>query len=283
MVPQNPFAAAAQGDLLPLIIAVCVFGAAATTMREEKRALLSLRRRQRAVLVVIGCLMRLAPFGGRFLIASPCGDRARRAAAAAGFAPVVVAALAVHVAVVLVPLLQFGRGWAWSLSFRRCPRAAVRVLDRVVECDASGEHGGGARSRRRFAAVASFVLPAARRSTRTARRSTRPRPPCSSRSCTAWHLRRRPGGHDRDDDDRRRVCGRGRPGSSLVTTLIVLNAIGLGPKRPPDRARAGIDRPLDMCRTAVNTIGNLVGAAVVARGKASGFACSGSTEAASQA
>jgi Na+/H+-dicarboxylate symporter len=62
-------------------------------------------------------------------------------------------------------------------------------------------------------------------------------------------------------------AGAGVPGSSLVTTLIVLNAIGLG-----DQAAAGIalvaavDRPLDMCRTAVNTIGNLIGTAWVARG-----------------
>ena len=56
------------------------------------------------------------------------------------------------------------------------------------------------------------------------------------------------------------------PGSSLVTTLIVLNAIGLGPNAAAGIALvAGVDRPLDMCRTAVNTIGNLVGAAVVAR------------------
>jgi Na+/H+-dicarboxylate symporter len=61
-------------------------------------------------------------------------------------------------------------------------------------------------------------------------------------------------------------AGAGVPGSSLITTLIVLNAIGLGP-----RAAAGIalvtavDRPLDMCRSAVNTIGNLIGAAWVAR------------------
>ena len=38
LVPQNPFAAAAQGgaDLLPLIVAVCIFGAAATVV--ERRA-----------------------------------------------------------------------------------------------------------------------------------------------------------------------------------------------------------------------------------------------------
>ena len=38
MVPQNPIAAAAQGDLLAVIFTVIVFGAAATTMSEEKTA-----------------------------------------------------------------------------------------------------------------------------------------------------------------------------------------------------------------------------------------------------
>jgi Na+/H+-dicarboxylate symporter len=60
--------------------------------------------------------------------------------------------------------------------------------------------------------------------------------------------------------------GAGVPGSSLVTTLIVLNASGLNAYAPAGIALvAGIDRPLDMCRTLTNTIGNLVGAAVIAR------------------
>ena len=46
MVPQNPIAAAAQGDLLAVIFTVIVFGAAATTLSEEKRRpLVSLPRR----------------------------------------------------------------------------------------------------------------------------------------------------------------------------------------------------------------------------------------------
>jgi proton glutamate symport protein len=61
-------------------------------------------------------------------------------------------------------------------------------------------------------------------------------------------------------------AGTGVPGSSLVTTLIVLNAIGLGPRAAAAIALvAAVDRPLDMCRTTVNTIGNLVGAAWIAR------------------
>ena len=51
-----------------------------------------------------------------------------------------------------------------------------------------------------------------------------------------------------------------------MTTVIVLNAIGLGPVAAAGIALvAGIDRPLDMCRTTVNAIGNLVGAALIAR------------------
>jgi Na+/H+-dicarboxylate symporter len=68
-------------------------------------------------------------------------------------------------------------------------------------------------------------------------------------------------------------AGAGVPGSSLVTTLIVLNAIGLGPNAAAGIALvAGIDRALDMCRTTVNTFSNLVGAAWVARGERVGVA-----------
>jgi Na+/H+-dicarboxylate symporter len=44
----------------------------------------------------------------------------------------------------------------------------------------------------------------------------------------------------------------------------VLNAIGLGPHAAAAIALvAGIDRPLDMFRTTLNTTGNLVGTAVI--------------------
>jgi Na+/H+-dicarboxylate symporter len=61
-------------------------------------------------------------------------------------------------------------------------------------------------------------------------------------------------------------AGTGVPGSSLVTTLIVLDGIGLGAYAAAGIALVvGVDRPLDMCRTLVNTFGNLVGTAAVAR------------------
>lgn len=60
------------------------------------------------------------------------------------------------------------------------------------------------------------------------------------------------------------VAGAGVPGSSLVTTLIVLNAIGLGPQAAAGIALVlGVDRILDMMRTTVNVLGDLVCVAYV--------------------
>jgi Na+/H+-dicarboxylate symporter len=62
------------------------------------------------------------------------------------------------------------------------------------------------------------------------------------------------------------VAGVGIPGSSLVTTLIVLNALGLGPQAAAGIALVvGLDRILDMFRTAVNVTGDLTCAAYIAR------------------
>ena len=75
-------------------------------------------------------------------------------------------------------------------------------------------------------------------------------------------------------------AGAGVPGSSLVTTLIVLNAMGLGSEAAAGIALvAAIDRPLDMCRTAVNTLGNLVGAAWLGRAVAKAEAFAGAVSA----
>jgi hypothetical protein len=74
MIPQNPFASAAQGgaDLLPLIIAVCIFGAAATVVSgEERRTVLRFFEGVNEIsMVVVGWLMRLAPAAVFVLIAA---------------------------------------------------------------------------------------------------------------------------------------------------------------------------------------------------------------------
>ena len=65
------------------------------------------------------------------------------------------------------------------------------------------------------------------------------------------------------------VAGAGVPGSSMVTTLIVLNTIGLGPQAAAGIALViGVDRILDMLRTTVNVLGDLVCVAYVGRNEA---------------
>src|SRR5262249_33999277 len=111
MIPQNPFAAAASGDLLPLIVAVCVFGAAATVTSSEGRA--TVVRFFEGVndlsLIVITWLMRLAPAGVFALIAVAIAKSGfGLLAQLAEFALVVVIALAVHVFVIYLPALRLG-------------------------------------------------------------------------------------------------------------------------------------------------------------------------------
>ena len=78
MVPQNPIAAAAQGDLLAVIFAVVLFGAAATTLDAERRRPLVafFSAANDIALVIIRWLMRLAPVA--------VGDPHRRHRAAIG-------------------------------------------------------------------------------------------------------------------------------------------------------------------------------------------------------
>ena len=62
------------------------------------------------------------------------------------------------------------------------------------------------------------------------------------------------------------VAGVGVPGSSLVTTLIVLGAIGMGPQAAAGIALVvGLDRFLDMFRTGINVLGDLTCTAIVAK------------------
>ncbi len=72
MVPSNPVAAAAEGDMLPLIIVTIIFGAAVSIIRPDRReAVLGFFHGVNdAVLVIIDWVMRLAPYAVFALIAA---------------------------------------------------------------------------------------------------------------------------------------------------------------------------------------------------------------------
>jgi len=285
LVPQNPFAAAAQGgaDLLPLIVAVCFFGAAATVVGAERRqpVVRFFEGVNEMAMVVVGWLMRLAPYGVFALIAA--------AVARSGlglldqllaFGAVVVVALLVHAVVVLVPVLRLGAGRpigeffratsdALFLAFSTASSNATLPVSMAAATDRLGVPSD----------ITSFVLPAGA--------SLNKNGSAAYKAVTAVfiaHLYGLPltAGAMITIVMMATVAafaGAGVPGSSLVTTLIVLNAIGLGPRAAAGMALvAAIDRPLDMCRSAVNTMSNLVGAAWVARTERAGATTAAGTE-----
>ena len=272
LVPQNPFAAAAQGgaDLLPLIIAVCFFGAAATVIDRQRRepVVRFFEGVNEMAMVVVGWLMQLAPYGVFALIAA--------AVARSGvglldqllaFGAVVVIALFAHVIIALIPVLRFAAGRSIS-EFLRATSDALFLAFSTASSNATLPVSMAAANDRLGVPndITSFVLPAGASLNKNGSAAYKavtavfiahlygfPVPPSMMITIVMMAAVAA-------------FAGAGVPGSSLVTTLIVLNAIGLGPRAAAGMALvAAIDRPLDMCRSAVNTLSNLVGAAWVAR------------------
>lgn len=272
IVPVNPIAAVAQGDLLAMIFTIVLFAAATTALDEERRRPLVsfFSAVNDASMVVIRWLMVLAPWAVGVLIAVTVvrsGIDLLRSLAV--YAMIVVAALLVHVMLVLVPALRLGAGIGVMPFVRSVADALVLAFSTASSSVTLSVSMAAARERLRIPGdVVSFVLPAGATLNKNGA--------AVYKAATAVFLANLYGV---DLGIAQSVtiilttvvassAGAGVPGSSLVTTLIVLNAIGLGPNAASGIALvAGIDRPLDMCRTTVNTFSNLVGAAWVARGR----------------
>ena len=272
MVPTNPIAAAAQGDLLALIFFVVVFGAAATAIEPDKRRpLVAFFTAVNDVsMVVIGWLMRVAPIAVSVLVAvTVLRSGVDLLWSLSAYSLVVIAGLALHVVLVLIPLLRFVARIGVGVFLRSTTDALVLAFSTAsssvtlpVSIRAAEQRLGISNQ------VAGFVLPTGTTLNKNGA--------AVYKAVTAVFLAHLYG---LDLDAGRLLtiilttivassAGAGVPGSSLVTTMIVLNAIGLGANASAGIALvAGIDRPLDMCRTCVNTFSNLVGAAVVARGE----------------
>jgi len=270
MVPQNPFASAAQTDLLPLIIAVCIFGAAATVISADgRRSLLTFfTALNELCMVVIGWLMTLAPLAVFVLLASLVArlglDVLQRLLE---FAVVVVIALVAHVVVVLVPLLRVGARLGVAMFFRAVSDALLFAFSTASSNATLPVSMAAARNRLGVSnEIVSFVLPAGATINKNGS--------AIYKAVTAVFIAQLYGLSLGSGQVVAIVmmstlaafAGAGVPGSSLVTTLIVLNAIGLGPQAAAGIALVtSVDRPLDMCRSTVNTIGNLIGTTVIAR------------------
>ncbi|MFI5245533.1 MAG: dicarboxylate/amino acid:cation symporter, partial [Gemmatimonadales bacterium] len=270
MIPSNPFAAAAQGELLPLIVAVCIFGAAANSMQSDgKRALVSFFDGVNELsMVVIRWLMSLAPAAVLLLIAATVArsglDLLERLAL---YCVVVIAASAAHVAVALFPALRFGARLGTAAFLRKTGDVLMLAFSTAsssvalpVSIEAARERLGVSNE------IASFVLPTGVTLNKNGA--------AVYKAATAVFIANLYGVALGPGTLLTIVLvsvvaafsGAGVPGSSLVTTLIVLNAIGLGAHSETAIALVvAVDRPLDMIRTMVNTLANLVGVAWIAR------------------
>ena len=268
LIPQNPFAAAVQGELLPLIVAVCLFAAAATTLPDDKRrqVVSAFERLNELSMILIRWLMMLAPVAVFVLIATTV---ARLGVSFLGdllaFAATVLVALALHVCLVLLSAVRVAAGYRIGQFLRGTSDALMLALATASSSATLPVSMAAAIRLGVPAEVVGFVLPAGATVNKNGA--------AAYKAVTAVFLATLYGlplGPARQltivlASTAAAFAGAGIPGSSLVTTLIVLNAIGLGSEAAAGIALvAAVDRPLDMCRTAVNTLGNLVGAAWVA-------------------
>lgn len=270
MIPTNPFAAAAQGELMPLIVAVALFGAALAVVTPDHRrpVVAFFEGVNDACMVLIRWLMWLAPFAVGILVAATIArfglDLLESLLA---FCLVVVVALAVHVGVTLLPALRFGGGMS-PVKFFPAVSDALLFAFSTASSNATLPVSMAAATNRLHVptSIAGFVLPSGATINKNGS--------AVYKAVTAVflaHLYGLPLGLEQVvtivlTSTLAAFTGAGVPGSSLVTTLIVLQAIGLGPQAAAGIALvAGVDRPLDMCRTVTNTIGNLVGSVLIAR------------------
>jgi Na+/H+-dicarboxylate symporter len=270
MIPSNPFAAAAQGELLPLIVAVCIFGAAATTMHGDgKRAVVGFFDGVNELsMVVVRWLMKLAPAAVFLLIAATVAksglDLLRNLAL---YCAVVVVATAAHVAIVLFPALRFGARLGVTGFLKRTGDVLMLAFSTASSSVALPASIEASRDRLGISnEIASFVLPTG--VTLNKNGAAVYKAVTAVFIANLYGIALGPGTLLTIVlvSSVAAFSGAGVPGSSLVTTLIVLNAIGLGAHSEAAIALVvAVDRPLDMVRTMVNTLANLVGAAWISR------------------
>ncbi len=281
MIPMNPFEAAAEMDLLPLIIAVVIFGAAANLVVEESRQhLLGFFRGVNDLsMVVIGWVMKLAPYAVFALIGSVVARFGTELLESLLFySALVVAGLLIHALGVLGLALRVLANTGIGSFYRSISDAAVLAFSTSssnatlpVSMEVAEEKLGIDES------VASFVLPLG--ATLNMNGSALYKALTAVFVAQVYGLALTPAVVLTIvvTATLAAMAGAGVPGSSLVTTLIVLNAIGLGPQAAAGIALVlGMDRILDMARTTVNVVGDLTCAAYISRFDGSGTAPAGS-------
>jgi len=270
MIPSNPFSAAASGDLLPLIIFSIIFGAALSLVARERRdaVLVFFHGINDAVMVIIDWVMKLAPYAVFALVGSVVSrfgmDLLRSLLI---YALVVVAGLLLHV------LITYGT--ALRLLARMNPLVFARRIAEVplvafstssssatlpVSMETAQEKLGVSRQ------TSSFVLPLGA---------------TINMDGTALYqavavmfiaqIYAVPMGMTEQltivlTATLASIGAAGVPSAGIITLIMVLQSVGLGAHTQAGIALIlGVDRMLDMIRTAVNVTGDMTAVTVIAR------------------
>jgi proton glutamate symport protein len=269
MIPRNPVQAAAEMDLLPLIIFTILFGAALTLVQTEKKnaVLMFAEGVNDAVMVLIDWIMKLAPYAVFALIAAVVArfglDLLQSLLV---YTLTVVAGLAIHALVTYGLVIRFLVKMNPVTFFRRIVEAQVVAFSTSssnatlpVTMETAEEDLGMSNQ------VASFVLPLG---------ATINMDGTALYQAVATMFIAQIYGVGLGIGEQLTIVltatlasigAAGVPSAGIIILILVLNSVGLGGHAAAGIALIlGVDRILDMLRTAVNVTGDLTAASFVA-------------------
>lgn len=270
MIPSNPIQSAAQGDLLPLIVFTIIFGAAVSLIAEErKRAVLDFFQGVNdTVMVVIDWVMRLAPYAVFALIAAVVSrfgiDLLR---SLLFYTLTVVAGLLLHAFGTYALLVRFLVKMNPATFYRRIAEAPLVAFSTSssnatlpVTMETAEEDLGISNE------VSSFVLPLG---------ATVNMDGTALYQAVAVMFIAQIYGVPMGMGQQLTIVlmatlasigAAGVPSAGIIILIVVLQQVGLGSQAAAGIALIlGVDRILDMLRTAVNVTGDLTAASFVAR------------------
>lgn len=272
MIPSNPFASAADGELLPLIFFAIAFGAALSLVATDRRraVLTFFEGVNDAVMVLIDWIMRLAPYA---VFALTAGVTARFGLdvlrSLMVYALTVVAGLALHTFGTYSVLVRVFARLDPREFFRRIAEAPLVAFSTSssnatlpVTMETAEEDLGISPE------VSSFVLPLG---------ATINMDGTALYQAVAVMFIAQIYGVALGPAEQLTIVltatlasigAAGVPSAGIITLVLVLQSVGLGAHTAEGIALIlAVDRILDMTRTAVNVTGDLACAACVARGE----------------
>jgi proton glutamate symport protein len=270
LIPRNPVQAAAELDLLPLIFFTIIFAAAVSVIAPKKRdaVITFFEGVNDASMVVIDWVMKLAPYAVFALIAavvSRFGTDLLQSLLI--YSATVVVGLLIHLMITYGIAVRFLARLPFFTFLKRISNAPLVAFSTSsssatlpVTMETAEERVGISKP------VSSFVLPLG---------ATINMDGTALYQAVAVMFIAQIYGIDIGITGQLMVVltatlasigAAGVPSAGIITLIIVLNAVGLGQHVQAGIALIlGVDRILDMVRTAVNVTGDLTAASVVAR------------------